>query len=92
MVRSPRMPTGQRTVVLIHMRHATLAPMAAPPASPPRKALLDALSKISRKAWKKLVKRERGGGMPKFVVVTTAKSSIDLDEMRIGIWDSNPFR
>ena len=31
------------------MRQATLAPMAAAPAIPPRKALLDALSRISRK-------------------------------------------
>ena len=35
------------TVVLIHMRQATLAPMAAAPAVPPRIADLAALFKIS---------------------------------------------
>jgi len=37
------------TVVRIHMRAATLAPMAAAPAAPPRTALADALLMISRK-------------------------------------------
>ena len=39
----------KRTVVRIHMRHATFAPMAAAPEMPPRKALLALLSMISRK-------------------------------------------
>jgi len=34
----------EHTVVLIHMRQATLAPMAQAPAVPPRTALLAALS------------------------------------------------
>ena len=42
------MRSTRLTVVLIHMRQATLAPMAQAPAIPPRNALLDALSKISR--------------------------------------------
>ena len=38
-----------RTVVRIHMRAATLAPMAQAPAIPPRKAEAADLSRISRK-------------------------------------------
>ena len=38
-----------RTVVRIHIKHATLAPMAAAPEIPPRKADFADLSRISRK-------------------------------------------
>ncbi len=39
----------RRTVVLIHMRQATLAPMAMPPANPPRRADCEALAMTSEK-------------------------------------------
>ena len=39
----------ERTVVRIHIKQATLAPMATAPAVPPRTADAEALAKISRK-------------------------------------------
>ena len=50
----PRTPKAfyqikSRTVVLIHIRQATLAPMATAPAVPPRRALAPAFDMTSRK-------------------------------------------